>query len=109
MSSCENNGYSHMMESLPSAFQHGVVSQDIYGDFLPLEQGRIFAHGICMYMCQGDELQLVRDALRSLRNSFSGHDPQHHTLNSLEQGVSSLIDRVYSTDSKKRQDRKASM
>ncbi|GAA6097975.1 dixin-A isoform X1 [Tachysurus ichikawai] len=79
MSSCENNGYSHTTESLSSPFQHGE---------------------------QGDELHLVRDALRCLRNSFSGHDPQHHTLDTLEQGVSSLIDRFYSTDSKKRQDRK---
>uniref|UniRef100_A0A8C2JFR0 DIX domain containing 1b n=1 Tax=Cyprinus carpio TaxID=7962 RepID=A0A8C2JFR0_CYPCA len=35
------------------------------------------------------ELQLVRDALRSLRNSFGGHDPQHHTLDTLKQGVAS--------------------
>uniref|UniRef100_A0A8C2JGT1 DIX domain containing 1b n=1 Tax=Cyprinus carpio TaxID=7962 RepID=A0A8C2JGT1_CYPCA len=34
-----------------------------------------------------EELQLVRDALRSLRNSFGGHDPQHHTLDTLKQGV----------------------
>ncbi|KTF80714.1 hypothetical protein cypCar_00016994 [Cyprinus carpio] len=32
-----------------------------------------------------EELQLVRDALHSLRNSFGGHDPQHHTLDTLEQ------------------------
>ncbi|MCJ8739978.1 hypothetical protein PDJAM_G00053490 [Pangasius djambal] len=57
---------------------------------------------------RGDELQLVRDALRSLRNSFSGHDPQHHTLDTLEQGVSRLIDRLHSIDSKRRQDRKGS-
>ncbi|KAF7699932.1 dixin-A [Silurus meridionalis] len=75
VSSCENNGYSHKMEAISSPFQHGV----------------------------GDELQLVRDALRSLRNSFSGHDPLHHTLDTLEQGVSSLIDHFHSTDSKKRQ------
>ncbi|KAI5620792.1 dixin-A [Silurus asotus] len=81
VSSCENNGYSHKMEAISSPFQHGV----------------------------GDELQLVRDALRSLRNSFSGHDPLHHTLDTLEQGVSSLIDHFHSTDSKKRQERKASM
>lgn len=62
-----------------------------------------------MYMCQGDELQLVRDALRCLRNSFSGHDPQHHTLDTLEQGVSSLIDRLHTSDSKRRQDKKACM
>uniref|UniRef100_A0AAR2LKT4 DIX domain-containing protein n=1 Tax=Pygocentrus nattereri TaxID=42514 RepID=A0AAR2LKT4_PYGNA len=77
---CENNGYSHMMETSSLPFSHGM----------------------------GDELQLVRDALRSLRNSFSGHDPQHHTLDTLEQGVGSLMDRLHANDSKKRQDGKGS-
>ncbi|KFO34802.1 Dixin [Fukomys damarensis] len=45
-------------------------------------------------------LQLVRDALRSLRKSFSGHDPRHHTMDSLEQGVSSLM------ETQKKQERK---
>ena len=45
---------------------------------------------------QTSDLQLVRDALRSLRNSFSGHDPQHHTIDSLEQGISSLMERLMS-------------
>uniref|UniRef100_A0A672GFD8 DIX domain containing 1a n=1 Tax=Salarias fasciatus TaxID=181472 RepID=A0A672GFD8_SALFA len=53
----------------------------------------------------GEELQLVREALRSLRDSFSGHDPQHHTLDTLEQGVASLMDRLHSLDSQRRQDR----
>uniref|UniRef100_H2SV17 DIX domain containing 1a n=1 Tax=Takifugu rubripes TaxID=31033 RepID=H2SV17_TAKRU len=50
-------------------------------------------------------LQLVREALRSLRDNFSGHDPQHHTLDTLEQGVSSLVDRLHSLESQRRQDR----
>ncbi|KAI5096615.1 dixin-A isoform X2 [Silurus meridionalis] len=54
-----------------------------------------------------EELQLVRDALRSLRNSFGGHDPQHHTLDTLEQGMASLIDRLYTLESQTRQERKA--
>ncbi|KAK2847428.1 hypothetical protein Q5P01_010427 [Channa striata] len=54
---------------------------------------------------RGEELQLVREALRSLRDSFSGHDPQHHTLDTLEQGVSSLMDRLHSLDTQHRQDR----
>ncbi|OCT72516.1 dixin isoform X2 [Xenopus laevis] len=54
-----------------------------------------------------NDLQLVRDALRSLRNSFSGHDPQHHTIDSLEQGISSLMDRLHAIETQKRQDRKA--
>ncbi|XP_076832016.1 dixin-A isoform X2 [Brachyhypopomus gauderio] len=78
VSGTENNGYTHTMEMTSSPFPHGV----------------------------GDELQLVRDALRSLRNSFSGHDPQHHTLDTLEQGMSSLMERLHASDSKKRQDRK---
>uniref|UniRef100_A0A8C4I384 DIX domain containing 1a n=1 Tax=Dicentrarchus labrax TaxID=13489 RepID=A0A8C4I384_DICLA len=56
-------------------------------------------------LLQGEELQLVREALRSLRDSFSGHDPQHHTLDTLEQGVSSLMDRLHSLDTQRRQDR----
>ncbi|XP_051963736.1 dixin-A isoform X1 [Xyrauchen texanus] len=80
LSSYENNGYSHMMDTSSSIFQHRM----------------------------GDELQLVRDALRSLRDSFSGHDPQHHTLDTLEQGVASLVDRLHTTESKKRQERKGS-
>ncbi|KAM6238220.1 dixin isoform 2-T3 [Porphyrio hochstetteri] len=53
-----------------------------------------------------NDLQLVRDALRSLRNSFSGHDPQHHTIDSLEQGISSLMDRLYHMETQKRQERR---
>ncbi|VFV27145.1 dixin isoform 3 [Lynx pardinus] len=52
------------------------------------------------------DLQLVRDALRSLRNSFSGHDPQHHTIDSLEQGISSLMERLHAMESQKKQDRR---
>ncbi|KAG8434475.1 hypothetical protein GDO86_012740 [Hymenochirus boettgeri] len=54
-----------------------------------------------------NDLQLVRDALRSLRNSFSGHDPQHHTIDSLEQGISSLMDRLHAVETQRRQDRRA--
>ncbi|XP_054296222.1 dixin isoform X1 [Pongo pygmaeus] len=52
------------------------------------------------------DLQLVRDALRSLRNSFSGHDPQHHTIDSLEQGISSLMERLHVMEMQKKQERK---
>lgn len=78
LSGCENNGYSHIMDTSSTHFQHRMA----------------------------DELQLVRDALRSLRDNFSGHDPQHHTLDTLEQGVASLVDRLHTTESKKRQERK---
>ncbi|KAK2502912.1 hypothetical protein MC885_009801 [Smutsia gigantea] len=52
------------------------------------------------------DLQLVRDALRSLRNSFSGHDPQHHTIDSLEQGISSLLERLHVMETQKKQERR---
>ncbi|XP_076969061.1 dixin isoform X7 [Tamandua tetradactyla] len=52
------------------------------------------------------DLQLVRDALRSLRNSFSGHDPQHHTIDSLEQGISSLMERMHAVETQKKQERR---
>lgn len=40
-------------------------------------------------------MQLLRDSLRSLRNNFRDHDPQHHTLDTLEQGIVSLMDRLH--------------
>uniref|UniRef100_A0A8C7I2K6 Dixin n=1 Tax=Oncorhynchus kisutch TaxID=8019 RepID=A0A8C7I2K6_ONCKI len=43
------------------------------------------------------ELQLVRSALRSLRGVFREQDPQHHTLDTLEQGITSLTDRLTHT------------
>ncbi|TKC52650.1 hypothetical protein EI555_004506 [Monodon monoceros] len=52
------------------------------------------------------DLQLVRDALCSLRNSFSGHDPQHHTIDSLEQGISGLTERPRAMETQRRQDRR---
>lgn len=57
------------------------------------------------FLGQTNDLQLVRDALRSLRNSFSGHDPQHHTIDSLEQGISSLMERLYHMETQQRQER----
>lgn len=57
------------------------------------------------FLGQTNDLQLVRDALRSLRNSFSGHDPQHHTIDSLEQGISSLMERLYHMETQERQER----
>lgn len=64
--------------------------------------------GWCQLCCFGQtsDLQLVRDALRSLRNSFSGHDPQHHTIDSLEQGISSLMERLHRMETQKRQERR---
>ncbi|XP_064157690.1 dixin-A [Anguilla rostrata] len=53
-----------------------------------------------------EELPLIRDALRSLRNSFSGHDPQHHTIDTLEQAVANLMDRLHDLNPHHRQERK---
>ncbi|KAI4891408.1 hypothetical protein NFI96_026102, partial [Prochilodus magdalenae] len=75
----QSNGYSH-----PAASEHSATQS---------HKG-------------AEELQLVRDALRSLRNSFAGHDPQHHTLDTLEQGVASLMDRLYTLEPHHRQERK---
>lgn len=48
-----------------------------------------------LFWQQAEEVQLLRDALRSLRNNLRDHDPQHHTLDTLEQGIVSLIDRLH--------------
>ncbi|XP_070685699.1 dixin-A isoform X2 [Pempheris klunzingeri] len=68
-----------------------------------LDEAQHKAHDVSLG--RGEELQLVREALRSLRDSFSGHDPQHHTLDTLEQGVASLMDRLHSLDTQRRQDK----
>ncbi|KAG8141619.1 hypothetical protein E2320_007208 [Naja naja] len=39
-------------------------------------------------------------------NSFSGHDPQHHTIDSLEQGISSLMERLHRMEVQKRQEKR---
>ncbi|XP_070548720.1 dixin-like isoform X2 [Ptychodera flava] len=51
-----------------------------------------------------EELQVMRDSLRNLRASFSGHDPQHHTLDTLEQSIAAMVDRVRSTQSRRNSD-----
>uniref|UniRef100_A0A8C6RS59 DIX domain containing 1 n=1 Tax=Nannospalax galili TaxID=1026970 RepID=A0A8C6RS59_NANGA len=66
----------------------------------------LLAHCMKREADETSDLQLVRDALRSLRNSFSGHDPQHHTIDSLEQGISSLMERLHVMETQKKQERK---
>ncbi|KAF4796666.1 hypothetical protein TURU_082334 [Turdus rufiventris] len=66
----------------------------------------LLAHCMKREAEETNDLQLVRDALRSLRNSFSGHDPQHHTIDSLEQGIASLMERLHRMETHKRQDRR---
>uniref|UniRef100_A0AAQ4R2Y5 DIX domain containing 1 n=1 Tax=Gasterosteus aculeatus aculeatus TaxID=481459 RepID=A0AAQ4R2Y5_GASAC len=50
---------------------------------------------LCVKISDLGEVQLLRDSLRSLRNNFRDHDPQHHTLDTLEQGIVSLMDRLH--------------
>uniref|UniRef100_A0A452EIL5 Dixin n=1 Tax=Capra hircus TaxID=9925 RepID=A0A452EIL5_CAPHI len=66
----------------------------------------LLAHCMKREADESSDLQLVRDALRSLRNSFSGHDPQHHTIDSLEQGISSLMERLHAVETQRKQERR---
>uniref|UniRef100_A0A3B4A2B6 Uncharacterized protein n=1 Tax=Periophthalmus magnuspinnatus TaxID=409849 RepID=A0A3B4A2B6_9GOBI len=52
-------------------------------------------YNICNFLSPTEEVQLLRDSLRSLRNNFRDHDPQQHTLDTLEQGIVSLMDRLH--------------
>ena len=45
-----------------------------------------------------DDFQLVRESLRSLRSRFPGDDPQHQTIDALEQSISSLMERLNVTE-----------
>lgn len=89
---------------------HGACSQTSCNSLILLREGRWGGSSLgCSELgCFGqtNDLQLVRDALRSLRNSFSGHDPQHHTIDSLEQGIASLMERLHRMETHKRQDRR---
>ncbi|XP_072049324.1 dixin-like isoform X2 [Amphiura filiformis] len=41
-----------------------------------------------------DEMSTLRSALRSLRTNMSSHDPNHHALDSLEQGISAMMEQI---------------
>ncbi|XP_072165795.1 dixin-like isoform X3 [Diadema setosum] len=41
-----------------------------------------------------EEMQTIRSTLRSLRGNLSSHDPSHHLLDSLEQGIASMLDQL---------------
>ncbi|XP_069115615.1 LOW QUALITY PROTEIN: dixin-like [Argopecten irradians] len=53
-----------------------------------------FVRKNCVQAGTGDELQVVRDSLHNLRLSFKGTDPQQHTIDTLEQSVSTLLDKI---------------
>lgn len=41
-----------------------------------------------------DEMSVLRDSLSSLRHCFNNSDPHQHTLDTLEQGISSLMEKL---------------
>ncbi|XP_030834236.1 dixin isoform X1 [Strongylocentrotus purpuratus] len=41
-----------------------------------------------------EDMQTIRSTLRSLRSNISSHDPSHHLLDSLEQGIVSIMDQL---------------
>ncbi|KAL3885751.1 hypothetical protein ACJMK2_025793 [Sinanodonta woodiana] len=44
-----------------------------------------------------DDLSVIRDSLYNLRTSFPSSDPRQHTIDTLEQGFSTLMDRISHT------------
>jgi hypothetical protein len=48
-----------------------------------------------------EELQVARDALHSLRTSFKGNNPHHHTLDTLEQSIALLMERLHMAEAQK--------
>ncbi len=68
------------MDTSSAVFQHRIVSHVILHfkkEFAKFVINVCIVCSLVLAGCvhQGDELQLVRDALRSLRDSFSGHEP----------------------------------
>lgn len=64
-----------------------------------LQNSAVHSHGLK----RSEELEVVREAIGSLRNCFRPHDPHHHTLDTLEQSIlavqSSADQQFYSLDS----------
>lgn len=50
-------------------------------------------------LTNADELQVVRDSLQSLRSGFLGADPHQHTIDTLEQSISTLIEKLHTAHS----------
>ncbi|XP_071806198.1 dixin-like isoform X3 [Asterias amurensis] len=68
-----------------------ITSQD--GQLTTLEE-RMHSDTTLPFKEGSDDLQTMRSALRSLRSNMSSHDPNHHSLDSLEQGICSLMDHL---------------
>ncbi|XP_078379226.1 dixin-like isoform X2 [Oculina patagonica] len=48
-----------------------------------LQNSAVVSHGLK----RSEEMEVVRDAIQSLRSCFKLHDPHHHTLDTLEQSI----------------------
>lgn len=42
-----------------------------------------------------EEVRIVRDALQSLRRSFAPNQPEQHTVDTIEQSIATLIERLH--------------
>uniref|UniRef100_A0A3B3HWX3 DIX domain containing 1 n=1 Tax=Oryzias latipes TaxID=8090 RepID=A0A3B3HWX3_ORYLA len=77
----------------------GVLQELMSGNLqqIPINpENNGYSHcGSSAHVSGAEEVQLMQDALRSLRNKFLDHDPQQHTLDTLEQGIVSLMDRLH--------------
>uniref|UniRef100_A0A8C7ZKG1 DIX domain-containing protein n=1 Tax=Oryzias sinensis TaxID=183150 RepID=A0A8C7ZKG1_9TELE len=77
----------------------GVLQELMSGNLqqIPINpENNGYSHcGSSTHVSGAEEVQLMQDALRSLRNKFLDHDPQQHTLDTLEQGIVSLMDRLH--------------
>ncbi|CAH1272016.1 DIXDC1 [Branchiostoma lanceolatum] len=51
-------------------------------------------NGVPAALPPGEELQVVREALRGLRSCFQVNNPQHHTIDTLEQSIATLMERL---------------
>ncbi|KAI8518682.1 Dixin [Branchiostoma belcheri] len=51
-------------------------------------------NGVPTALPPGEELQVVREALRGLRSCFQVNNPQHHTIDTLEQSIATLMERL---------------
>ncbi|XP_022099234.1 dixin-like isoform X3 [Acanthaster planci] len=68
-----------------------ITSQD--RQLMKLED-RMHSSTLLPFKEGSEELQTMRSALRSLRSNMSSHDPNHHPLDTLEQGICTLMDHL---------------
>ncbi|XP_077402906.1 dixin-like isoform X2 [Vanacampus margaritifer] len=78
-----------------NSIRQEVMNRDLQISPCTESNGYYYSANPASSISSAEEVQLLRDALRSLRSDFRAHDPQHHTLDTLEQGIVSLIDRLH--------------